>query len=181
MLGAGVDVFHEAGIEAQISSVSYAKVFEHLERTAGIRVTYASVHERIWDSLQEYQLAVIDRAGVWETPAIDDGWISWLRAAVAMTSQPEGPVTEAATAGTTRHYEVWESLFDTASDPDIPDELRAVMARLSIAIREGLGLRQALTGEPDQLVTLPTGSDGQLEEWTYDDLAMWALRRALPS
>lgn len=71
MIEGGVEVLAVHGVETQISSVSYAKVFEHLERTRKIRVTYGSVHERIWNSLQEYQLAVIERAGVWKSGAGD--------------------------------------------------------------------------------------------------------------
>jgi hypothetical protein len=72
MIEGGVEVLAEHGVQTQISSVSYAKVFEHLERSQDIRVTYGSVHERIWNSLQEYQLAVIERAGVWKSEARDD-------------------------------------------------------------------------------------------------------------
>ncbi|MEM7140330.1 MAG: hypothetical protein AAF548_04795 [Actinomycetota bacterium] len=71
MIEGGVEVLAADGIEMQISSVSYAKVFDHLEKTRGVRVTYGSVHERIWDSLQEYQLSVIERAGLWDSSSSD--------------------------------------------------------------------------------------------------------------
>lgn len=39
--------------------LSYARVFEHLERTQQIRVTHASVHERIWPSQRAFQFEVL--------------------------------------------------------------------------------------------------------------------------
>ncbi|MDG2026347.1 MAG: hypothetical protein P8J50_04505 [Acidimicrobiales bacterium] len=86
MIEAGAEVLAERGVEMQISSVSYAKVFAHLERTKGVRVTYGSVHERIWDSLQEYQLSVIERAGLWDGTDSTD---AFGRAAVESFSQAD--------------------------------------------------------------------------------------------
>jgi hypothetical protein len=167
MLDAGVVVLDELGVEVQISSVGYARVFEHLERTAAVKVTYGSVHERIWDSVQDYQLDVIERAALWDTPADDtDDWTSWLRTAVAFTSQPDGPVVDAAINGNQERYARLDRLAEDALDPGIPDEGRAATARLSTAIREGLNLRQALTGEPPPPIMLPTGPNGEPEEWS---------------
>ena len=98
MIEAGVEVLVEKGVELQVSSVSYAKVFEHLERTKGIRVTYGSVHERIWDSLQDFQLSVIERAGVWESNALDDATHARLQAVVSLTAPTDAAEARAALA-----------------------------------------------------------------------------------
>lgn len=42
--------------------LNYGAVFAHLQQTAGIRVTHASVHERIWPNQQAFQLDVLRAA-----------------------------------------------------------------------------------------------------------------------
>ena len=151
-----------------------------LERTEGIKVTYGSVHERIWDSLQDYQLAVIERSGLWASSSDDDDdWTSWLRTAVAFTSQPDGPVSDAAITGARERYDRMEKLVGEKADPELSAEGRAALARLSIAIRDGLNLRRAVTGESEPPVMLPTGPHGELEEWTSHALATWGVSEAL--
>lgn len=65
MIAAGAEVLTENGVATQLSSITYAQVFDHLMATRNIKVTYGSVHERIWNSIGEYQIAVIERAGLW--------------------------------------------------------------------------------------------------------------------
>ena len=153
MIQGGVEVLKELGVETQLSSVSYAKVFEHVERTQGVRITYGSVHERIWNSLQEYQLAVIERAGVWDhTNAEGDyRWADWLQTMVALSSGgADETVTEAAKSGAratyatrTEEFAVADEPQDLALDGADADEL---LAALSIAVSDGLELRAFLTG-----------------------------------
>jgi hypothetical protein len=179
MIEGGVAVLDDHGVEVQISSVTYARVFEHLERTAGIKVTYGSVHERIWDSIQAFQLAVIERSALWESSPDDaDDWTSWLRTAVALTSQPDGPVVDAAVTGAQERYDRLDTLAQENLN-NLSAESRAALARLSTAVREGVNLRRAITGEPEPPTMLPTGPDGELEEWTSHRLAMWGAAAAL--
>ncbi|MGI9613719.1 MAG: hypothetical protein ACR2QO_12465 [Acidimicrobiales bacterium] len=62
MLQAGLDVLDRDGIGLGASSVTYARVFRYLEDEYSIRVTRASVHERIWDSHEEFQRDVLAEA-----------------------------------------------------------------------------------------------------------------------
>jgi len=62
MLNAGVEVFTDLIPSVGGERVNYANVFRHLEETTGVRVTYGSVHERIWDSQRDFQVDVVRRA-----------------------------------------------------------------------------------------------------------------------
>lgn len=235
MIQGGIEVLAEHGVEMQISSVSYAKVFEHLERTKGVRVTYGSVHERIWDSLQDYQLSVIERAGLWNSAAsdllpsayameafdranqaepadrpqavqevfrrfaldymhtaeADDAWSAWLKTVVSMSTQPEGTlVRDAAREGARASYANQEALVrenmtagiglgyePSAVFPENAD-VAAILARISIALAEGLDLRTTLTEDGEPRLRLRTGPNGELEEWNYYGFAMWAMVKA---
>jgi hypothetical protein len=158
MIEGGTEVLRELGVETQLSSVSYAKVFEHLERTRGVRVTYGSVHERIWNSLQEYQLSVIERAGVWDHAAITDaGWVDWLQTMVALSSgEADNTVGDAARAGA-------QSTYRTRTDAHSPPEgdstapagadLDDLAATLAVAMVDGLQLRTFLTGDDSAALT----------------------------
>jgi hypothetical protein len=158
MIEGGTEVLRELGVETQLSSVSYAKVFEHLQRTRGVRVTYGSVHERIWNSLQEYQLSVIERAGVWDHAAITDaGWVDWLQTMVALSSgEADNTVGDAARAGA-------QSTYRTRTDAHSPPEgdstapagadLDDLAATLAVAMVDGLQLRTFLTGDDSAALT----------------------------
>lgn len=235
MLQAGVEVLAEHGIEMQISSVSYARVFEHLERTKGVRITYGSVHERIWDSLQEYQLSVIERAGLWDSStsarlpsawvleameAVEtaapadrshavqevwrrfsqtdagsgehaDDWSRYLKTVVTMSTQPRDTVVrDAAVEGARTSYAHLESLLrenmtaglalghEAGAAFPADADVEAILARVSIAIAEGLELRKTLTEEEEPLLRLHTGPNGELEDWNLHGFAMWAVVNA---
>lgn len=62
MLRAGVEVYTRLESSMGGERVNYANVFRHLEETTGVRVTYGSVHERIWDNQRDFQLDVIRTA-----------------------------------------------------------------------------------------------------------------------
>ena len=59
VLEAGIEVLERDGLGLGAEGVTYAMVFEHLEQTAGIRVTRGSVHERIWDSQRDFQSEIL--------------------------------------------------------------------------------------------------------------------------
>lgn len=69
VLEAAVDLIYREGLELRPSSISYSKVFAHLSATQGVRVTRASVHERIWASQAEFQDEVLRRALEWDSSA----------------------------------------------------------------------------------------------------------------
>ncbi|MDW3217292.1 MAG: hypothetical protein R8F63_01655 [Acidimicrobiales bacterium] len=60
VLDAAVDLVRIEGLGAEPTTVTYQKVFDHLEATTGVRVTRASVHERIWTSQEDFQFEVLE-------------------------------------------------------------------------------------------------------------------------
>jgi hypothetical protein len=62
VLSAALDLIRSDGLGAEPTTVSYQRVFDHLEKVHGVRVTRASVHERIWDSQEHFQHDVLLRA-----------------------------------------------------------------------------------------------------------------------
>ncbi|MEQ8842943.1 MAG: hypothetical protein RIB98_18350 [Acidimicrobiales bacterium] len=175
MIQGGVDVLRELGVETQLSSVSYAKVFEHLEQTHGIKVTYGSVHERIWNSLQEYQLSVIQRAGLWDDhPGDRDAWVDWLQTMVAMSSSgADETVRGAAAAGAQANYAARTAAFEPgATEPAtlLPAGADAdeILATLSLAVADGLRLRGFLVPEDSSDVDLNELGTAILRAWFRD-------------
>lgn len=61
VLTAGVEVLTNAQSQSTPEALTYKSVFEQLEHTTGVRVTYAAVHERIWPSQRAFQLDVLCR------------------------------------------------------------------------------------------------------------------------
>ncbi len=173
MIQGGVEVLHELGVETQLSSVSYAKVFAHVEKTQGVRVTYGSVHERIWDSLQEYQLAVIRRAGVWDDPDTDaTHWADWLRSMVALSSAGADDTVREATldAAVATYADRGARLQPSEADPSglVPDAPGAdeLLAVLSVAIVDGLRLRGLLlSGDESDTANLSELGRSILATW----------------
>jgi hypothetical protein len=62
VLNAGVEVLERDGLGLSIGSLTYAKVFAYIQENYGITVSRASVHERIWESRDEFRNAVVARA-----------------------------------------------------------------------------------------------------------------------
>ena len=71
VLDAAVDLLHLEGVKVEPAAITYASVFAHLERTKGIRVTRASVHERIWRNQNDFQLEVLQRAAIYGSTGIE--------------------------------------------------------------------------------------------------------------
>jgi hypothetical protein len=174
MIQGGVEVLQELGVETQLSSVSYAKVFEHIEQTHGVRITYGSVHERIWNSLQEYQLSVIERAGVWDQAGAGDhgyAWSDWLQTIVALSSNgADETVTDAARTGARATYAARSADFLPGSAN--PDELLPagtdpdhLLAALAVAVTDGLRLRSFLTAADDDPSELADLGHAILADW----------------
>ncbi len=62
MLEVGLELISAQRQLVNPDALNYKSVFDYLERTRNIRVTHASVHERIWPSQRAYQLDVLRRA-----------------------------------------------------------------------------------------------------------------------
>lgn len=62
VLAAGLEVLAASGPLPNVNGLTYKAVFNHLEQTKNIRVTHASVHERIWKNQTAFQIDVLSRA-----------------------------------------------------------------------------------------------------------------------
>lgn len=62
MIEAGVVVLERDQLRLVAESISYAKVFAYLEQQYSVRVTRASVHERIWESHDHFRQDVLTEA-----------------------------------------------------------------------------------------------------------------------
>ncbi|MEM7272527.1 MAG: hypothetical protein AAF547_05555 [Actinomycetota bacterium] len=62
VLQAAMQILDSDGLLLGAESISYAKVFAHLEETYGARVTRGSVHERIWASHDDFRREVLAEA-----------------------------------------------------------------------------------------------------------------------
>ncbi len=58
VLDAAVDLVDLEGLGTGLEGITYTKVFRHLEASSGVRVTRASVHERLWADQGAFQAAV---------------------------------------------------------------------------------------------------------------------------
>lgn len=59
VIRAGIEVLERDGLQLRPESISYAKVFAYLEQEYSVRVTRGSVHERIWDSHEDFRRDVL--------------------------------------------------------------------------------------------------------------------------
>lgn len=62
MVVAGIEVLDRDGLGLRPDSISYAKVFAFLEDEYGVKVTRGSVHERIWDTHDDFRRDVLAEA-----------------------------------------------------------------------------------------------------------------------
>ena len=66
LLAAATEILRDEGVGVATTAITYQRVFTHLERTRGVRVTRGSVHERIWASQRDFQLDVLRRVARWD-------------------------------------------------------------------------------------------------------------------
>ena len=59
VLEAAMKILNRDGLHLAPDSISYARVFGHIEKTSGIKVTRGSVHERIWASHDDFRRDVL--------------------------------------------------------------------------------------------------------------------------
>lgn len=62
MIRAGIEVLDRDGLGLRPDSISYAKVFAFLEDEYKVKVTRGSVHERIWDTHDDFRRDVLAQA-----------------------------------------------------------------------------------------------------------------------
>lgn len=60
LLASARDLLVADGISLGLDNITFKRVFDHLEFRTGVRVTHASVIERIWRDQDEFHRAVID-------------------------------------------------------------------------------------------------------------------------
>lgn len=71
LVQAGAEMLWEQGLAAGAEHLTFKRVFQHLERTSGVRVTHASVIGRIWPNQEEFQTEVLTNLAALETPDVD--------------------------------------------------------------------------------------------------------------
>lgn len=71
LVQAGTEILWEEGLAAGAEHVTFKRVFERLEETAGIRITHASVIGRIWQNQEEFQTEVLTRVAQLDLPDVD--------------------------------------------------------------------------------------------------------------
>ncbi|MEZ5377969.1 MAG: hypothetical protein R2733_15785 [Acidimicrobiales bacterium] len=71
VVDAAVDLVRLEGVGTGLEGITYTRVFRHLQRTTGQRVTRASVHDRLWPDQAAFQAAVRDRIAALDQDVID--------------------------------------------------------------------------------------------------------------
>lgn len=236
MLNAGVEVYTE--LEASIGGerVNYANVFRHLEETTGVRVTYGSVHERIWDSQRDFQIDVLRRAAAQlvehSTAGAESAAAEIIASSDLSTSDGKriatreivrlvGDANSAALlnsplsrlqrriayrfAGLPEHSNERTELHDALKEgfmlgeahfievyllmmktlglrprrdlfSDETEAMRA-MTRLGRALVDGALIVDSVTD--NERLQLPTGPDGEMQEWSLGAMGAWAMVQAI--
>lgn len=234
MIQAGKDVLLDIEPSLGFDDLTYKAVFDHLQTNYDQKVTIGSIHERIWGSLREYQLDVVDALLL--EPLIEHPSLAYQRAADVIaaidTTTIEGRRYAVATCIRMSSYFLYERPSEAAIDVAYAvrvrlfgmsaenPETQAVSASLTEIRRksneayadlvrmlmEVLQIRVRLdAGDPDRVVhevallgnaiqiglqtdplplasqprQLPSGLNGELEEWHADAIALWANVRMM--
>ena len=239
VISAGRDVLSEIEPTLGFEQLNYARVFDHLESTQGIRVTHASVHERIWPNQQAFQFDVLRasleglREEAWGTfagpmaDAMDEADFASLEGrrnaartlvrigqnanwdAVTLSERSQlrayqmlhfslAPFDrETLTRERADLYEFMGELRDTAmrryvslmqgmadlcglrTMPDLGDPAEAVDEIARAAHLMAIGFMLDHMAAPDLMRQVPTGPDGEIEEWRPVSLAIWNYLRGV--
>ncbi len=59
LLDAGRAILEEQGLDVGAGDLTFKRVFDHLERTTGVRLTNASVIGRVWENQDDYRTDVL--------------------------------------------------------------------------------------------------------------------------
>lgn len=234
MILAGKEVLLDIEPTLGFDDFTYKAVFEHLSAKYDQKVTIGSVHERIWASLRDYQLDVLDALLL--EPLDEEPPVLYDRAFAALSNIDNSTLSGRRYAVTTvirlssvfLHDRPFAPAVDMAhtvrqrlsgmnlEDPEIKaiaetmTEIRRksneTYASLVRSLLQALHLRvRADAGDPEQVIheiallgnavqvglesdlldlacsprNLPTGLNGEMEEWYPDAIALWSHVRAM--
>jgi hypothetical protein len=62
VVAAGVEILLASSLDLRPESLGYTSVFDHVERTRGMKIYRASIHRKIWTCHDQYWLDVLSRA-----------------------------------------------------------------------------------------------------------------------
>lgn len=231
MLVAGLELI-AAQPHINAAALNYKTVFDHLQQTREIRVTHASVHERIWPSQRAYQLDVLrraaeglpaptflDEAGAAATVVreadleTNDGRRQATREMIRVScnadissadvtlsvyrtirmalagldeSDDEYPLVERAIEETrvelgARYVELFHALTAAlrlrpraALDTDLETTLYRLFAQV-VALADGF----TIDGANENRLELPTGPNGELQDWHLYSWSVWSAARTV--
>jgi len=147
VLGAALELIRDEGLGAEPTMVSYQRVFDHLERVNGVRVTRASVHERIWDSQEHFQHEVLLRASKSESgiPQTTDVAIETFErtrglppaARMAEMARSAAPANLAVSEADDLFYSWVGMTMSMAKDPKLQDSVRSELADAASSLYAG--------------------------------------------
>lgn len=232
VLDAGYDLAVSQGLGAGLETITYASVFDYLERSSGVRVTRGSVHERIWDSQRDFQIEVLAKLAAWNFRGaldvayeitgsiINNGDTSTHagRHSIIRDMVRLGSYANLVKAEATDKWSLWHtsiiSLLNIRENgepvPEIQEAVRKTYRELAaeygafylgncrtigLKVRSDFGVDDAVTafqfgkavnaladGFMTQLGTkgieffeMPTGPDGEMEEWDDFSFSLWCL------
>ncbi len=232
LLAAGLEMMASQTGPLRAEALNYKSVFDWLEESQGIRVTHASVHERIWPNQQAFQLDVLRRAAealpadtflndtgpvrvVLQTADLDslDGRRRAIREVIRVSCNDDMATPDmtlsvyrairSTVAGLEPEGDGYEQVQETITQTRASLADRYVDLFLVLAETIGLRVRPALgvdlrTGcqwmfsqlvaladgfclEPleTSVVTMPTGIDGEHQEWHLYSWAVWCAARGI--
>lgn len=234
MLAAGKHVLFEIEPTLGFEQLTYSAVFQHLAVEYGQKVTIGSVHERIWKSQRDFQLAVVadalrdplpfapddalDRAALvianadLSTPAARRYALqSAVRLGSYRCNVPTHP--RAIDLAHTVRFRLWalgaghpeaegftEAITDirTRSTEGYTEVVRMVMKFIGLRVRPQagdadevvqmiallgnateVGLQTDVLELAEQSRLIPSGPNGELEEWFPDSIALWAYAQSM--
>jgi hypothetical protein len=88
VIGAALELVRKHGLGVEPTAITYQRVFDHLEATSGVRITRASVHERLWASQEEFQVEVLLQVSRMETGLAAAAKVAAESIAASSTSHP---------------------------------------------------------------------------------------------
>ena len=170
MLSAGLEVLDERGLSLTFESISYAKVFKYLWEKYEIRVTRASVHERIWGSRDDFRREVLDEVVGYIPLGLEDALLASLAAsgnsdefARGLGSQAVPAMINSQLSGQAQSVKALASRFD---DPLTTATLRQALDQRS---EDGLAaIRLQLPQLSNRLGLVPKAELGLTAEQTSD-------------
>ncbi len=146
LLEEGREILFEDGLEAGSSNLTFKKVFERVEKKAGVRLTNASVIRRVWENQADFQADVLvaiakdegrqEAEGTVRAVEIVIGGLDLSTAesrarAVQEACRVGGAASSTAIAGSTS-WSLWISVIAMAAATTTPDQQRRIKAALKV-------------------------------------------------